>query len=113
MAKVICAVITSLDGFIEDQDGKFDWALPDEQVHTFIYDHYRSIGTYLYGRRRYETMAAWKIDPDLGSQSPSKENYARIWHASDKIVFSKTLQTISTRHTRIERNIDPASIRRI
>jgi dihydrofolate reductase len=113
MAKLIYSAITSLDGYIADQDGNFDWAVPDEEVHTFINELERPIGTYLYGRRMYETMAGWETDPTLADQSPVMHDFAGTWQAADKIVYSKTLETVSTAKTRIERDFDPDAVRQI
>jgi dihydrofolate reductase len=113
VAKLIYTAITSLDGYIADQDGNFDWAVPDEEVHTFINELERPIGTYLYGRRMYETMAGWETDPTLADQSPVMHDFAETWQAADKIVYSKTLETVSTARTRIERDFDPDAIRQI
>jgi dihydrofolate reductase len=113
MARLIYSAITSLDGYIADQDGNFDWAVPDEEVHTFINELERPIGTYLYGRRMYETMAGWETDPTLADQSPVMHDFAETWQAADKIVYSKTLETVSTAKTRIERDFDPDAVRQI
>jgi dihydrofolate reductase len=108
MAKLIYTAITSLDGYVADEDGNFDWAEPDPEVHAFINDLERPVGTYLYGRRLYEVMLAWETITD--EQQFIKE-YAEIWRAADKIVFSKTLETVSSERTRIERSFDPETIR--
>jgi dihydrofolate reductase len=92
MAKPIYSAITSLDGYIADEEGNFDWAVPDEEVHTFINDLERTIGTHLYGRRMYEVMVGWETDPTLAEQSPVMRDFAQIWQAADKIVYSKTLR---------------------
>lgn len=114
MAKLIYSMITSLDGYIEDENGNFDWAEPDEEAHRFINDLQRHVGTYLFGRRMYETMAAWETDADLAAaQSEHIADFARIWQAAEKMVFSRTLATASTRKTRIERDFDPDAIRRM
>ena len=113
MAKLIYSAITSLDGYIEDEDGKFDWAVPDEEVHTFINDLERPVGTYLYGRRMYDTMAGWETDPTLAAQSQLMHDFAQIWQAADKIVYSRTLETVSTGRTRIERDFDPEAVRQM
>ncbi|MGW8227215.1 MAG: dihydrofolate reductase family protein [Anaerolineales bacterium] len=113
MAHLIYSAITSLDGYIEDADGKFDWAVPDEEVHRFINDLVRAAGTYLYGRRMYETMVGWETDPDLAAMSPIMGDFAEIWQAADKIVFSRTLKAVSTRKTRVERDFDPGAIRHL
>jgi dihydrofolate reductase len=113
MAKLIYSAIASLDGYVADEEGKFDWAEPDEQVHAFINDLERSVGTYLYGRRMYETMAGWETDATLMGRSDLMRDFAQIWQTADKIVYSKTLETASTRRTRIERVFDPETVRRI
>ena len=113
MAKLIYSTITSLDGYIEDQDGKFDWAVPDDEVHAFINDLEPPIGSYLYGRRMYEAMVGWETDPSLAAQSDLMRDFSQIWQAADKIVYSKTLETVSTARTRIERGFDADSIRRM
>jgi dihydrofolate reductase len=110
MAKLIYTTITSLDGYIEDAEGRFDWAEPDEEIHTFVNDLERPIGTYLYGRRLYETMVYWERPPD-GNQPPFVQDYADIWQRADKIVYSRTLQTVSSVRTRIERAFDPETVR--
>jgi dihydrofolate reductase len=113
MAKLIYLMIASLDGYAADEDGNFDWAVPDEEVHAFINDLDRPVGTYLYGRRMYETMAGWETDPTLADQSPLMRDFAQIWQAADKIVYSKTLETVSTAKTRIERDFDPEAVRQM
>jgi dihydrofolate reductase len=112
MGKLIYSAITSLDGYIEDQSGHFDWAEPDEEVHAFINDLVRPIGTHLYGRRMYETMAAWETDEHLGNR-PVSVDFARIWRAADKVVFSRTLKTASTARTTIEATFEPDVIRQL
>lgn len=113
MAKLIYSAIASLDGYIEDADGRFDWAMPDEEVHQFANDLERGAGTHLYGRRMYETMMVWETDPDLAAESPLLRDFAEIWQAADKIVYSRTLESVSTRKTRMERNFDPEAIRKL
>lgn len=113
MAKLIYATIMSLDGYIEDETGKFDWAMPDEEVHTFINNLVRPVSTYLYGRRMYETMAGWETDPSLADQSPLMRDFAQIWQAADKIVYSKSLGKASTGRTRIERDFDADEVRQM
>src|SRR5215210_7101189 len=113
MAKLIYSAITSLDGYVADEDGNFDWAVPDEEGHAFINDLDRPVGTYLYGRRMYETMAGWQTDPTLADKSPLMEDFAKIWQAADKIVYSKTLRAVSTTRTRIERDFDPEAVRQM
>jgi dihydrofolate reductase len=112
MAKLIYSAITSLDGYVADEDGKFDWAEPDEEVHAFVNDLVRSVGTYLYGRRLYEVMVAWET-MNLADQSPFLQDFAEIWQAADKIVYSKTLETASSARTRIERDFDPEGVRQL
>jgi hypothetical protein len=107
MAKLIYSAITSLDGYVADVDGNFDWAVPDEEVHTFINDLERSVGTYLYGRRLYEVMVGWETAHTLADQPPFMQDFAQIWQAAEKIVYSRTLQTVSSARTRIERDFDP------
>jgi dihydrofolate reductase len=113
MAKLIYSAITSLDGYVVDEDGNFEWAVPDEEVHTFINDLERPISTYLYGRRIYETMVGWETDPTLAEQSPLMRDFAEIWQAADKIVYSKTLETASSARTRIERDFDSELVRQM
>jgi dihydrofolate reductase len=113
MAKLIYSAISSLDGYIADEDGNFDWAVPDEEVHAFINDLERPVGTYLYGRRMYETMVGWETDPTLADRSPLMRDFAEIWQAADKIVYSKTLEAVSTARTRIERDFDPEAVQQM
>jgi dihydrofolate reductase len=110
MAKLIYSALASLDGYVEDKQGTFDWAAPDEEVHAFVNDLERPIGTYLYGRRMYETMAFWETGD---GRSAETRDYAEIWRAADKIVYSRTLQTPSTARTRIERDFEPSAIARL
>ena len=111
MAKLTYSAITSLDGYVADEDGTFDWAAPDEEVHAFVNDLERPIGTYLYGRRLYDVMKVWETMQTLPDQPPVALDYARVWQAADKVVFSRTLDTVSTARTRIERDFDPAAVR--
>lgn len=111
MAKLIYTAIASLDGYIEDQTGKFDWAVPSDEAHAFINDRERPVGTYLYGRRMYETMVGWETDPSLAELSPTARDFAQIWQSADKIVYSKTLESAATGRTRIEREFDHQAIR--
>lgn len=113
MAKLIYAAIASLDGYIEDPQGKFGWAAPDDEVHAFVNDLERPIGTYLYGRRMYETMVFWETVSTETDEPPVFWDYAEIWRAASKIVYSQTLQTVSSARTRIEREFDPNAIRRL
>ena len=113
MAKLIYTAITSLDGYVADEDGNFDWAAPDEEVHAFVNDLERPVGTYLYGRRMYDVMAFWETAHTLADESPVFKDFTEIWQAADKIVFSKTLESVSTSKTRLEREFDPAAIREL
>ncbi|MGA8219422.1 MAG: dihydrofolate reductase family protein [Solirubrobacterales bacterium] len=113
MAKLIYSTIASLDGYVEDEDGNFDWAAPGEEVHGFINDLERPIGTYLYGRRMYETMAGWETDPSLAARSELMRDFAGIWRAAQKVVYSRALEKASTARTRIEREFDPVAVRRM
>jgi dihydrofolate reductase len=113
VAKLIYSAITSLDGYIADEDGNFDWAAPDEQVHAFVNDLERPVGTYLYGRRMYEVMAGWENAHALADQQPVVRDFAAIWQAADKIVYSSTLETVSSARTRIEREFDPDAVRQL
>ena len=111
MSKLIYSTITSLNGYIADADGNFDWAEPDEEVHTFVNDLVRPVGTYLYGRRMYETMVYWETAQTVADH-PVEQDFAEIWQAAEKIVYSKTLETVSSARTRIERAFDLDAIRR-
>jgi dihydrofolate reductase len=113
MAKLIYSVIASLDGYVEDEQGRFEWAAPDEEVHAFVNDRERPIGTYLYGRRMYETMVFWETVSTGADQSTVMRDYAEIWRAAEKIVYSRTLQTVSSSRTRIERAFDTDAIRQL
>ena len=113
MAKLIYSAITSLDGYVEDADGRFDWAAPDEEVHAFVNDLERPIGTYLYGRRMYETMVFWETVRTDADQPAAIRDFAEIWRAAEKIVYSRTLQTASSARTRVEPDLDPDAIRRL
>ena len=113
MAKLIYSAITSLDGYIADQDGKLDWTAPDEEYFTFVNDLERPVGTYLYGRRLYELMAGWETDPATAAQSPGAREFAKIWQAADKVVYSRTLAAASTTRTRIERDFEPEAVRQL
>ncbi len=112
MGKLIYAPITSLDGFIEDEDGRFDWAAPDEEVHAFVNDLVRPIGIYLYGRRMYETMVFWETAA-VDDQSPIVRDYTEIWRGAEKIVFSRSMEVLSSARTRIEATFDPEMIRQM
>jgi dihydrofolate reductase len=110
MAQLIYSAITSLDGYVADASGNFDWARPDEDVHAFVNDRERGVGTYLYGRKMYETMQVWETF-GTRDQHPIVQDYGAIWRAADKVVFSSTLDTVTTTRTRLERAFDPDSIR--
>jgi dihydrofolate reductase len=110
VASLIYLAIASLDGYVEDEQGKFDWVEPDEEVHAFVNDLVRPIGTDLYGRRMYETMVYWETGGDGGAVY---RDYAEIWRAAEKVVYSRTLQTVSSERTRIEREFDRAAIKRL
>jgi len=110
VAKLIYSAITSLDGYTADEDGNFDWAAPDEEVHSFVNDLERQVGTYLYGRRMYGVMVAWETMDDL---PPLLQDYAEIWKAADKIVYSRTLETVSSARTRLEQDFDPEAVREL
>jgi dihydrofolate reductase len=109
MAKLVYSAIASLDGYVADAEGGFDWSAPDEEVHAAVNDLERPVGTYLYGRRMYEVMAAWETMP-LAGQPPALRDYAEIWRAADKVVYSRTLGEPTTARTRIERDFDPAAV---
>ncbi|MGZ4145280.1 MAG: dihydrofolate reductase family protein [Actinomycetota bacterium] len=112
MGKLIYSSISSLDGFIADEGGNFDWAAPDEEVHAFVNDLERPVGTYLYGRRMYEVMVFWET-AHTHAEPPVVQDFAEIWRAADKIVYSKTLPTVSSARTRIERAFDPEAVRKM
>jgi dihydrofolate reductase len=113
LARLIYSAIASLDGYVEDEQGMFDWAAPDEEVHAFVNDLERSIGTYLYGRRMYETMLFWEAVSTGDDQSAVLRDYAEVWRAAEKIVYSRMLETASSARTRIERDFDPGAIREL
>jgi dihydrofolate reductase len=113
MGKLIFTAITSLDGYIEDELGNFDWAAPDEEVHAFANDLERQVGTHLYGRRLYDTMVYWETADELPDQSPVEADYTAVWKAADKVVFSRTLDTVSSARTRLLREFDPEAVRRM
>jgi dihydrofolate reductase len=110
VAKLIYTAIASLDGYVADEDGKFDWLAPDDEVHRFVNDLERPIGTYLYGRRLYEVMSVWETIED---DDPAMRDYAQIWRSADKVVFSRTLESVATPRTSLERDFDPEAIERM
>jgi dihydrofolate reductase len=112
MAKLSYTAITSLDGYVADEDGRFDWAAPDEEVHLFVNDLERPAGTYLYGRRMYEVMRYWE-DVALADQPAFARDYAELWRAADKIVYSRTLESPSSDRTRIEHDFDAERVRHL
>lgn len=113
MAKLIYSAMMSLDGYIEDETGGFDWAAPDEELHRFVNEQERGTGTYLYGRRMYDTMAVWEGEPGWAEESPVTAEYARIWGAAEKVVYSRTLAEPRTARTRIEPVFEPEAVRRL
>jgi dihydrofolate reductase len=112
MTQLIYSAIASLDGFVADANGKFHWAAPDEEVHAFVNDLERPVGTFLYGRRMYETMAVWDAMP-LEGEPEVMHDFAEIWRAADKVVYSRTLADVSTARTRLERELDVEAVRRM
>jgi dihydrofolate reductase len=112
MANLIYSAITSLDGYVADEQGNFDWSMPDAEVHSVVNDQERAIGTYLYGRRMYDVMAVWETMETEGEPDVMRD-YAEIWRAADKIVYSRTLDDVHTPRTRLAREFDPAAVRAI
>jgi dihydrofolate reductase len=113
MARLVYSALTSLDGYVADERGNFDWAVPSDEVHAFVNDLQRSIGTHLYGRRLYEVMRAWETMDTLPDQPAVVLDFAAIWQAADKVVYSRTLESVSTARTRLERAFDPEEVRRM
>jgi len=113
VARLIYAAITSLDGYVADEGGGFDWAVPDDEVHAFVNDLVRPVGTYLYGRRMYETMAGWETMDTGPDESAAVRDFAEIWRAADKVVYSRTLDAVSTARTRLERDFDAGAVGRL
>jgi dihydrofolate reductase len=111
VAKLIYAAIASLDGYVADANGEFDWAAPDEEVHAFVNDLERPIGTHLFGRRMYEVMAYWETASMAPGEPPVMRDFAELWQAADKIVYSTTLERVSTVRTRLERSFDSDAVR--
>jgi dihydrofolate reductase len=113
VAKLIYSTLASLDGYTKDEDGRFDWAKPDEEVHSFFNDLERPVGTHLYGRRMYETMVYWEGPEAMEGQPPFIRDFAEIWRAAEKVVYSRTLEAPSSARTRIERSFDAEAVRRM
>jgi len=113
VARLIYSAITSLDGYVADEAGNFDWAAPDEEVHRFVNDLERPVGTYLYGRRMYEVMVAWEAAEKFAEQTTVVTDFARVWQAAEKLVYSRTLKAVSSARTRMERDFDPEAIRQM
>jgi dihydrofolate reductase len=111
MGRLIYSAISSLDGYVADENGRFDWAEPDAEAHAFINDLERPVGTYLYGRRMYEVMAFWETVHALPDQPPVMLDFAGVWRAADKVVYSTTLDAVSTARTRVERRFDAEAVR--
>ncbi|HET7486887.1 MAG TPA: dihydrofolate reductase family protein [Acidimicrobiales bacterium] len=111
MAKLVYLTNVSLDGYIEDEHGSINWTGPDDELFAFITDLVRPVGTYLYGRRLYDSMAVWESEPDLAARSKLMADFAEVWQAADKVVYSTTLDVVSTARTRLERSFDPGSVR--
>jgi dihydrofolate reductase len=110
MGRLIYTAIASLDGYVVDADGSFDWAAPDEEVHAFVNDQERGVGTYLLGRRMYEVLVAWE---SMDDEAPVMRDYAQIWRSADKLVYSSTLDEVRSARTRLERRFEPEAVRRL
>ena len=113
MAKLIYAAISSLDGYVADSEGNFDWSMPSEEVYRFVNNLERRIGTYLYGRRMYEVMRYWETASTGNGEPSAGQEYAKMWQAADKIIYSRSLENVSTARTKLEREFDPAAIQRM
>jgi dihydrofolate reductase len=113
MGHLVYSAITSLDGYTEDETGDFRWAAPDEEVHAFVNDLERPVGTYLYGRRMYETMVYWETEGDGPDEHPVSRDFAAIWRAADKVVYSRSLDSVSSERTTLERDFDPDAVVRL
>ena len=111
MGRLVYAALCSLDGYTADEDGGFDWAAPGEELHRYVNEMERGLGTYLYGRRMYEVMRFWEDADALAGEPEVMQDYGRIWRAADKVVYSSTLDTVSTGRTRLERSFDPGAVR--
>ncbi len=113
MGKLVYSAISSLDGYVADEEGGFDWAAPDEEVHAFVNDLLRPVGTHLYGRRMYEVLVAWETMPAGPDEPAVVRDFAKIWRSADKVVYSRTLPAVSSARTRLERDFDPDAVRRL
>ena len=113
MARLTYSMSVSLDGYVEDADGKFDWSAPDEEVHAFVNDLHRGVGTFLLGRRIHDELTYWDDPPDLDEQPSCVQDFAAIWQAADKVVYSRTLEALRTERTRVESAFDPEAVRRM
>lgn len=113
MARLVYSAIASLDGYVEDESGAFGWAQPDEDVLAFVNELERPIGTYLLGRRMYETMAVWDLPQTAPEDSAGSREFAKLWRAAEKVVFSRTLEAVATARTRLEREFEPEAVRRL
>jgi dihydrofolate reductase len=113
MAKLIYTAISSLDGYVADSEGNFEWSAPDREVHRFVNDLERPIGTYLYGRRMYEVMRYWETAPTGNDEPSAEQEYAKIWQTADKIVYSESLEQVSSARTSIQREFDPEAIQQL
>ena len=113
MAKLIFAAITSLDGYVADADGNFDWSMPSEEVHRFVNNLEAGIGTYLYGRRMYEVMRYWETASTGNGEESAEQEFAKLWQRADKIIYSRSLERASTAQTRIQREFEPEAIRQL
>jgi dihydrofolate reductase len=113
MGRLIYSAIASLDGYVADREGRFEWSAPDEEVHRFVNDLERPAGTWLLGRRMYEVLVVWETPDAFPDPSPITRDFAAIWRSADKVVFSRTLEAVSTGRTRIERDFDPEAVRRM
>jgi dihydrofolate reductase len=113
VGELIYVTIASLDGYMEDESGDFEWSAPDEEVHAFINELERPVGTYLYGRRMYEVMRVWETPEALPDATPAMLEFGDVWRAADKVVYSRTLETVTTDRTRLERDFDAGAVREL
>lgn len=113
MGQLMYSMIVSLDGYVADQQGNFDWAMPDEDLLAAVNAETASIGTYLYGRRMYQTMMVWETEPDIAGDSPGSHDYAKLWQQADKVVYSTQLGEVSTARTELKRHFDPVEVQRL